>query len=222
MGRELKRVPLDFSWPQGVIWKGFLNPYRPTECDVCEGEGYNEETREIARAWYDFEGTGRSWRHDLEQNEVDALIEHGRLWDLTHNDYKPTAEEVNEWSKSGFGHDALNRGICVEARAKARGVYGLCPLCDGRGHYWCEEKYEELWDSWKEIEPPGGEGYQLWSTTTEGHPMSPAFESLDALCEWLEVSGASVFGDSTTSKERWKQMLHGNFVYHQEGNNIFL
>ena len=28
MGREIKRVPLDFDWPLDKPWKGFVNPYR--------------------------------------------------------------------------------------------------------------------------------------------------------------------------------------------------
>lgn len=27
MGRELRRVPLDFDWPHGKVWTGFLNPH---------------------------------------------------------------------------------------------------------------------------------------------------------------------------------------------------
>ena len=32
MGRELKRVPLDFDWPQNKVWHGYLNPYHSTKC----------------------------------------------------------------------------------------------------------------------------------------------------------------------------------------------
>jgi hypothetical protein len=37
MGRELKRVALDFNWPIGEIWHGYLNPYstRKRECPLC-------------------------------------------------------------------------------------------------------------------------------------------------------------------------------------------
>ncbi len=28
MGRELKRVPLDFNWPKNEVWKGFINPHQ--------------------------------------------------------------------------------------------------------------------------------------------------------------------------------------------------
>lgn len=48
----------------------------------------------------------------------------------------PSAETVNRWeSGKGMGHDAINRWICVEARAKHQGVYGKC------GHLECEEGY---------------------------------------------------------------------------------
>ena len=32
------------------------------------------------------------------------------------------------------GHDAINRWILVETRAKRLGVYGNCALCNGAGH----------------------------------------------------------------------------------------
>ena len=30
MGRELKRVPLDFQWPENKVWDGYLNPHYAT------------------------------------------------------------------------------------------------------------------------------------------------------------------------------------------------
>jgi len=38
MGRELKRVALDFDWPLNKIWKGYVNPYYK-ECESCKGSG---------------------------------------------------------------------------------------------------------------------------------------------------------------------------------------
>ena len=71
----------------------------------------------------------------------------------------------------------------------------------------------------KICEPPKGEGYQLWETTSEGSPISPVFETLDKLCEWSEVN-APTFGNFRTTKEEWKQMLQNGFVYHQEENIV--
>lgn len=35
MGRQLRRVPLDFNWPQGKVWEGFLNPHHLRRCPDC-------------------------------------------------------------------------------------------------------------------------------------------------------------------------------------------
>ena len=71
------------------------------------------------------------------------------------------------------------------------------------------------------ISPPTGEGYQLWETTTEGSPTSPVFETLDELCEWC-AENATTFGQNRATKEQWKQMLDDSFVYHKQGNSIFI
>lgn len=111
MGREVKRVPMDFAHPIGKTWPGFLNPHRSTTCKVCSGEGVNAATRVLTDSWYDHDGFGerwgydystgpdgkpaarppwrvwgdcRRWSYDLTQDEVDALVGRGRLMDFTH------------------------------------------------------------------------------------------------------------------------------------------
>ncbi|MBK8773043.1 MAG: hypothetical protein IPM06_21795 [Rhizobiales bacterium] len=41
MGRELKRVPLDFQWPMDKPWSGYLNPHyaKSRNCAACSGSG---------------------------------------------------------------------------------------------------------------------------------------------------------------------------------------
>jgi len=84
MGREVKRVALDFDWPVGKVWDGFLNPWycHRADCAFCEGTGYNPPTKQIADDWYDFGSTGNRWCDKLTQDEVDKLIEQNRLWDF--------------------------------------------------------------------------------------------------------------------------------------------
>lgn len=64
----------------------------------------------------------------------------------------PTAAEVNAaQNQRGMGfrsHDAINRWILIETRAKRLGVYGKCEHCEGRGY---------IFD-----EPEGKLGLQLW------------------------------------------------------------
>lgn len=40
MGRELRRVPLDFDWPIGQVWEGFLGPDPADDTPPPSGDGY--------------------------------------------------------------------------------------------------------------------------------------------------------------------------------------
>jgi hypothetical protein len=226
MGREIKRVPLDFDWPLDKIWQGFINPYnqQARRCPSCGGTGLNPATRQIEDDWYDSDGCGnrwhyvygtapngspaerppwkvigttRRWSNKLTQDEVDALVDHGRLMDFTHTctrgvgwkpkdpPYRPTAAEVNEWSQHGMGHDGINRWICVETRAKRLGVYGKCDHCQGSGELWSSETEHRLSEEWQATPPPTGDGWQLWETVSEGSPVSPVFATAAELAHWL-------------------------------------
>lgn len=203
MGREVKRVPLDFDWPVGKTWEGYLNPHHEarSDCPACGGTGYNPATRQIADDWYDFAQTGRRWCDDITQDEVDQLIKENRLWDFWREfvpgegwrdkDPKPevTAAQVNAWNKRGgiMGHDAINRMICVERRARRLGVYGHCPECRGTGDLWDPPEAEAQAENWEPTEPPEGEGWQLWETVSEGSPITPVYSTdenlIDHMCQ---------------------------------------
>ena len=233
MGRELKRVPMDFDWPNGIVWKGYINPYRATECKACGGTGYNTQTRVLADAFYDHDHNGQNrWCDKLVQEEVDALVEAGRLRkfrseDRTWETVPRTAEEVNAANAPGgrsFGemyHDGVNRWILIETRAKRLGVYGQCKVCGGNGYYYCSDDYMQKAEEWECIKPPAGDGYQLWETTSEGSPVSPVFATIEELCEWA-AGNATTFGSHRATAEQWRQMLDDGYVFHQEGSMVFM
>ena len=54
MGRELKRVPLDFVWPENKVWEGFLNPHyaKSHNCPECGGSGSSPDARRLKDQWY--------------------------------------------------------------------------------------------------------------------------------------------------------------------------
>lgn len=54
MGRELKRVPLDFDWPINTVWSGYVNPHyaKRKECAACSGSGYSPESSRLSAQWY--------------------------------------------------------------------------------------------------------------------------------------------------------------------------
>lgn len=115
------------------------------ECAACGGEGYNPETKRISDSFYRHscpQGE-QPWHDQITQDEVEALISHHRIgvkWNPERREYDrtlppPTADEVNTAERGrGLGHDAINRGILIEARAKRLGVWGLCPACSGNGY----------------------------------------------------------------------------------------
>lgn len=115
------------------------------ECIDCKGTGLNDGTRKISDDWYDFKHTGRKWCDNITQDEVDVLWTENRLHDFK---TKPTAEEVNEWSKKTMGHDSINQWICVETRAKREGVFGYCSKCDGDGSIFTEAKAHLALQMW--------------------------------------------------------------------------
>jgi hypothetical protein len=248
MGRQIRRVPVNFNWPLNQIWEGYLRPdrYDGDDCPDCEN-GYSPQAKNLHDLWYgyipfdpastgstpwradtpairaraernvadapDYYGSGESaiareaqrladhfnngWLHHISQDDVDALINAGRLHAFTHTWTRedgwqpkdppatPTAAQVNEWSLSGFGHDAINASVVVSARCEREGVDDTCPTCQGHASI---EKYEGQRaeaEAWEPTDPPEGEGWQLWETVSEGSPISPVFATAEELASWM-------------------------------------
>lgn len=251
MGREIKRVPVDFDWPTYEVWHGFLMPesLRETQCTVCDGSGWSAHAQNLQSLWYGhgglpfdpattgstpwtaqtpavrrhaewaierdpgFYGTGElaiareaarladffnsGWCYHLDQNDVDALIEAERLYDLTHTftpgeGWKPieprptvTAAQVNEWSLTGLAHDSINSVIVIRARCKRDGLPDTCQMCLGHGSTEAYPGQRAEAEAWTAAEPPKGEGWQEWDTTSKGSPISAVFATAEDLAAWM-------------------------------------
>lgn len=248
MSRELKKVAPYFNWPLNQVWKGYLIPESicPKKCIHCDGSGYNEQTQEIANTFYDHEGFGvtwsyeynvapdgspatrppwkinghsKSWQSKITQDEVQALVDKGRLMNFTHvfsqgngwerrlDNYIPTAEEVNHWNENGMGHDGINRWILIETRAKRLGLYGHCPYCQGEGSIYQNEEQRKEYDEWKKTEPPSGDWWQVWETVSEGSPVTPAFATKAELVDYL-----TEYGDRQSKCSAWSRESAMKFV----------
>jgi hypothetical protein len=117
------------------------------DCEACERSGYNEATKALADDFYAFDKPrGAGWATRITQDEVEALVKEGRLMRWTHTSgphgwqkkdptYCPTADEVNAVNVAGGidAHDAINRWILIETRAKRLGIWDRCVVCHGEG-----------------------------------------------------------------------------------------
>ena len=154
----------------------YFEIYKKSEdCKECEGTGYNKETLQISKDWYDFDNKGTRWCDKITQDEVEALWNEGRL----KFDFKeiPTAEEVNQREKRGFMHDGINRLICVKQRAKRLKVWGMCDKCNGNGYNFTENKVHLGLQMWF-IHPRKGCSRGVYLKNIEKDEISEVIEYL--------------------------------------------
>ena len=228
MGRELKRVPLDFKWPMKMVWKGYINPYRSVRCKACDGSGLSEKAMEYKRNWYcvdSFNWIPNPYRagtmycpdsrmYNLTQLEVDSLVKNNRIPELRKDGFRPTPVDVRDFLfYDPMGLDCCSMHICLCATAEAEGWKTDCPFCGGTGEHWFNEEVREAHEKWEPQDPPMGDGYQLWTNTNEGAPVSPVFGSMEELAEWC-VEGATIFGNSRLTYIQWlERFTKENFMY---------
>ena len=67
------------------------------------------------------------------------------------------------------------------------------------------------WRQYFKVDPPTGEGYQLWGTTSEGEPRSPVFKTPEELAEWC-AENDTVFGNIRATKEEWLEMIKKDMI----------
>lgn len=200
MGRELKRVPLDFDWPAGKTWKGYVNPHYE-KCNPCDGSGYTVAAARL----YDLvsllmisgedvadyrKGRGRCHPY------FDVNIFYSSQGKVCGEDMAELTVALAGRPMSPFGHDACDRISAGQKIIEAAGLdpnkWGLCPHCSGHG---VPNGKWELWESWERIHPHTGDGYQIWETVSEGSPISPVFDAPEGLANWMVNNEGGLFGD---------------------------
>lgn len=238
MGRELKRVALDFDWPKGKVWKGFINPHYKK----CPEDGLTCFNGENAAAYYLLQLTemfavvassalkGKTHRYCLtlpyKSEHPEFAVQPKEIRDRFVDLFKKISGSEKDPFMGFQGHDLFWKLLDLAGIERKEGPDGKnpayewthCLVCHGEG---VDPAVKKEYDEWKEYEPPKGDGFQLWETTSEGSPISPVFKTLDELCAWAEKK-ASTFGDSKTTAAQWKKMLGDGLVYHQEGNATFI
>ena len=214
MGREVKRISMDFDWPLNKVWDGFLNPhYR--QCPHChEGIGAtsaNKRLEELVRLiLLSGEETVRK-RGGVPHPYFEWSALHSTAGMVVSDDMLELAEALSDrkLEDSIFGFDSTAVWRATKKIIEAAGLdekWGWCKHCDGDG---VDPAIKEAYEAWRETEPPAGDGWQMWETTSEGSPISPVCETPEALARWLADNKASTFGSDTTDYDTWLRMIKG-------------
>jgi len=145
------------------------------ECSECCGNGYHKDAQEVVNTFYShMNDYGIHWNDKITQDELDALIENGRIKQGV------TVEEVNDQNKPGskcMGHDGLNRIILIDARLKRLGIEKNCSVCDGNGYIYVAPKAHVTLTLWM-LHPRKG--------CSRGVEVSNVDQSdLPAIFDWL-------------------------------------
>jgi hypothetical protein len=230
MGRELRRVPMDFDWPLHKVWDGYLNPHGkpcPASHSTCfngataAGQWLSAVCRFLALAASQdahpyFEQFPQAPRYETPRgikvsNGSDLMRVQRERPKIGH--VLPMPPDFQEFVRRLAGNGSPNLEFQLEEQLKkfagVDGRWGVCSVCGGDG---IDPSVKETYDAWEPSDPPEGAGFQLWTTTNEGAPISPVFETLDALCAYLEPH-VCVFALQMATKEEWKKMLEDDFVH---------
>lgn len=215
MSREMRRVALDFNWPTGKVWKGYILPehLRMSDCRACDG-GWSPTASWLNDSFYSRDGRV-GWHDKITQAEADLLVQEGRIKGPA------TAEEINARQRDGWildRHDGVNKYILVKHRCELLGVSEVCDVCKGEGSTEAYPGQRQEAEDWEPEEPPAGEGWQLWETVSEGSPLSPVFATREEMVDWLVNVGA---WNQTYSREAAERLCDvgfslGSFVFTPE------
>lgn len=116
-----------------------------------------------------------------------------------------TKEEIFEIVVFNSFSDISEYSI-VKYHCEKAGESLVCSECNGHGSIW-EPGMEEKYNSWEQIEPPEGEGYQIWETVSEGSPISPVFADPRDLAKWMVENDTSITSDTTY--DGWLNFITG-------------
>lgn len=181
MGREVKRVALDFDWPLDKVWGGYLNPFykQCIDCPDCEGTGSSPEAKALGDRWY-----GNAPFKPEDRGSAPFTPDHPHIWALANRnvrsgwtpDVRREAERLCAHFNSGWSHH-LNADD-VAALVAANRLYDLTST-------WTAGK------GWQPKEPPYHPTPQEvndWSLSGIGHDSINRWTVVEAECKRLGCS----------------------------------
>lgn len=138
---------------------------------------------------------------------VPADWQHPKEWNAFRNmeTYKPLfdrdwADAAKEWDAE---REAWERGELPEY---ADAEDALMPYDQWAGQRPFSGDYMPNWPKDQRTH------YMMYEDTSEGTPISPAFETPEELAEWLVDNNASAFAGQTATYDAWLRVANGGFA----------
>ena len=226
MGRELRRVPLDFNWPLDTTWDGFLNTVKARPCpNPCCVNGSTAEShaldcfaRYIAIAASnsverpaDFVPLKRG-QQIIMKNGYQRNHPHPYLTEMGIQDVGPGLKDILEklvgepFKPSLGGYDSYAVYRALVKKLELPEGWATCTGCNGESMHPDDVK---AYNDWEPTQPPRGEGYQVWQTVSEGGPISPVFATPEELATWMSTPGNGWKTDSGSTYAQWMKFIQG-------------
>lgn len=212
MGRELKRVPLDFKWPENKPWEGYLNQHyaKSHNCPACGGSGSTTASQRLGDlvSLLMLSGT------DALRGACHPYLSEAPLYSTQGKTCGADMAELTAGlagrTPSFMGHDACDKWPAKKKIIAAAGLseeWGTCQECHGDGMIWDSTEDKQAAEDWTRSEPPTGDGYQIWETVSEGSPISPVFATPEELAQ--HMAGTRWGADKGSSVETWLKFING-------------
>lgn len=136
------------------------------------------------------------WQHPKDDNGRYIPL-HGGGFTVADADWNEGYAKWQEGLVSSYDADSKWRARTPEDGARYTDWDGHRPSPDDYMPAWPEERRTHL---------------MMYEDTSEGTPISPAFETPEELAQWLADNGASAFAGDTATYEQWLRVCQGGWA----------
>lgn len=191
MGREVRRVPMD--WQHPTVWRERWD----------RSTGTSPMTLVPRPLFDDYAGSLADW----EREKAKLQAREGSSWEFR------VEYHLTGWSTPGSAEVPEVRPFHVmtgegEVPVRVRDEDNLHELLMA-AH---ESDRPDPADYMPEFPEGTATGWCMYETTSEGTPISPVLGTPEELAHWLADNGASTFGSMTTTYEHWLRMIRAGWA----------
>ncbi len=181
MGREVRRIPLD--WQHPMTWREQWDTHTHTmRTELVPRPLFDDYPAALAR--WESEGDELAHREGFDWT---FSVEYHLTGYQGQGDTEPTIHPLHDPNDQPItvrDADHLHQLLTAQHAASRPNPDDYMPdFPEGTATGWC-----------------------MYETTSEGTPISPAFETPEDLARWLADTRASAFGGSTATYEQWLRM----------------